>query len=504
MRYLNKIVFINSANIKYSDIDLNGNVHFIGTQGVGKSTILRAILYFYNADQRKLGVPTGPTNKRFAEWYFPYINSFIIYEVQRETGAYCVFASKSQNRVCFRFIDSNYDKKYFVDKGKAFDSWGKIREKLDADKIDYSSKINAYEEYRDIIYGNNDGKRKFKKYALLESKQYKNIPRTIQNVFLNSKLEADFIKQTIIMSMNEEDITINLQRHAHHLANFETQLTDIRKFRYPSVQRHADNAAKIFIAIKNLEEEKGKFAKQLVWVIDDINTTKPLLTEKLNIEKENEKTTKERIAKEQSLFQKRKERFLSRISVIKDRLKEAKRKEEKYSAINISEIIKRVAAKNDLEQDKQDLLQEKRLLSLKFSELTQKYEALLTQLKNKFHTYLNNKEREQLRVQQNFHAEKDDITSTYEKLIEEIRIQHKEEVAMTMRAFEETANDVNHAFGKHPEDYTIFEVGTFDDNTCEIITYKTAVTLGKAIEMLVKPELPQHLDPEIGDIHAIK
>lgn len=59
MRYLNKIIFINSANIFYSEISIDGNVHFIGTQGVGKSTILRAILFFYNADKLKLGIEKG-------------------------------------------------------------------------------------------------------------------------------------------------------------------------------------------------------------------------------------------------------------------------------------------------------------------------------------------------------------------------------------------------------------------------------------------------------------
>ena len=42
MRALRKIVFINSANIRYAEVKLDGNVHFIGTQGVGKSTLLRA------------------------------------------------------------------------------------------------------------------------------------------------------------------------------------------------------------------------------------------------------------------------------------------------------------------------------------------------------------------------------------------------------------------------------------------------------------------------------
>lgn len=46
MRYLNKIIFTNSAQIKYTEINLDGNIHLIGTQGVGKSTLLRAILFF--------------------------------------------------------------------------------------------------------------------------------------------------------------------------------------------------------------------------------------------------------------------------------------------------------------------------------------------------------------------------------------------------------------------------------------------------------------------------
>ena len=59
MKYLNKIVFINSANITYSEVAVDGNVHFTGTQGVGKSTVLRALLFFYNADKHKLGIQNG-------------------------------------------------------------------------------------------------------------------------------------------------------------------------------------------------------------------------------------------------------------------------------------------------------------------------------------------------------------------------------------------------------------------------------------------------------------
>lgn len=113
MRYLSKIIFINSASIKYSENDLDGNVHFIGTQGVGKSTLLRAILFFYNAESQKLGI--SREKKNYNEYYFPYQNSYIIYEVQTETGKYCVLSFKNQGRVAFRFINSGYDKNFFID-----------------------------------------------------------------------------------------------------------------------------------------------------------------------------------------------------------------------------------------------------------------------------------------------------------------------------------------------------------------------------------------------------
>ncbi|MDR3339884.1 MAG: ATP-binding protein [Candidatus Symbiothrix sp.] len=152
MKYLNKIVFINSAALKYAEIPVDGNVHFIGTQGVGKSTLLRTILFFYNADKQKLGIPRE--KKTFDEYYFPYQNSYIVYELQTETGEFCVLAFKSQGRVAFRFFDSGYDKKYFLDnEGKAYETWDKTRETF-GKNIGYTKIISSYEEYRNILYGN--------------------------------------------------------------------------------------------------------------------------------------------------------------------------------------------------------------------------------------------------------------------------------------------------------------------------------------------------------------
>ncbi|MDR2126947.1 MAG: ATP-binding protein, partial [Prevotellaceae bacterium] len=231
MRYLNKIVFINSADksLRYAEINLDGNVHFIGTQGVGKSTLLRAILFFYNADRKKLGIPRE--KKTFDEYYFPFQNSYIVYEVKTETGAFCVLAFKSQGRVAFRFFDAAYNSSHFVDnEGKVYESWDKIRDSF-GKNIRYTRIISAHEEYRNILYGNNrELPSEFRKYALLESRQYQNIPRTITNVFLNAKLDAEFVKETIIKSLNEEEIKIDLETYKLHLKDFETELNDIQKW----------------------------------------------------------------------------------------------------------------------------------------------------------------------------------------------------------------------------------------------------------------------------------
>lgn len=438
MRYLNKVCFINSATVKYAELNLNGNVHFIGTQGVGKSTLLRAILFFYNANSLKLGVPSGPTNKSFAEWYFPYQNSYIVYEVQRETGAYCILVFKAQNRPCYNFIDAPFDRNMFIGEDrKAFATWEKIRTGLDSNKIFYSRRIKSYEEYRDILYGNDQGKKEFGRYALLESRQYLNIPRTIQNVFLNSKLDAEFIKQTIIDSMNEETLEIDLQSYTHHLKDFETQLDDISQFRQSSVQKQADKVSKLYVAIKHLQMELRQHARNLKGSLDAAIEKEPHLTEALQADEMKKNGVLERDRKEAASHQRRLDKISAEISVLNDKLKMAKIKEEEYNRLNIQELLKRVDGRNSLEQGKKNLLAEKNLLAGQFQEITQKYAALQGELDNQEQSFANLKENEKLVVKEDFFVLRDGISQQYGQLLEEVRRQHQAEVIGARQHYEE-------------------------------------------------------------------
>lgn len=142
-------------------------------------------------------------------------------------------------RVCYRFIDSPYRMEFFVDENRtAYSGNDRIRAALDQYGVDYSRIIYTYDEYRNILYGNGAGP-EMSRYSLMESKQYQNIPRTIQNVLLNSKLDAEFIKKTIISSINEDETAIDLNTYKEHLKNFETRLRDIEEFQKRETQKQS-------------------------------------------------------------------------------------------------------------------------------------------------------------------------------------------------------------------------------------------------------------------------
>ena len=434
MRYLNRIIFINSARIRYAEIKLNGNVHFIGTQGVGKSTLLRAILFFYNADTGGLGIPKQKTS--YTDYYFKDPNAYIIYEIVRDDGKFCVVSYNSQHKVCFRFFDGEYSSKFFVsENGNVSDSWDEIAERLDRNKVFYTKrKIDEHKEYRDILYGNHDGKKtELKRYSILESKDYQYIPKTIQNVFLNSKMEAEFIKQTIIMSL-DNDFRIDLNQHAHHLNGFESQLSDIRKFKTPGTTIQAEFISKLCIAIKSLEREKIQIAKHLARAVNKNEQEEPELIKRLEKQKDNETILKTKLAKLSDAFKVKEKKISSEISVFDDKLKTAKRLAEDYQQKNINQIISRVVRKATHERDQKKLLDEKELLTTHFKELAQKFQTMLDQLENQLKEYLNGKEAEKNKINGDFINYQTELRKSFDNQIADLRADFKKEI--------ENANEV--------------------------------------------------------------
>ncbi len=65
----------------------------------------------------------------------------------------------------------------------------------------------------------------------------------------------------------------------------------------------------------------------------------------------------------------------------------------------------------------------------------------------------------------------------------------------------ESCNDAGHQFNKHPEDFTLFELGTYDDSSAKFDMGITPHGLGKALEY-IKGGTPFSIDkptPDNGD-----
>lgn len=393
MRHLNRIVFLNSANIPYAEVMLDGNVHFAGTQGVGKSTVLRALLFFYNADKMRLGIQSG--QKTFEEFYFKYSNSYIVYEVCTEHSAYSILLSRSQGKIVYRFIDSPYKKEWLVGKdGRVESDWIKVRERIGAN-VDISAKIDTYELYRNIIFGNtHDRSHKFDKYALVESSKYQNIPRSIQNVFLNSKLDADFVKTTIIQSMTDTEDAISLSTYRHLVADFEREFDEIDCWYKKDangevvVRTKAQKVVDTYRLLVALDYELEQTWHKLNYAVAHTREQMPITEDTIRSLQEALRKIKEKLDNAQQEYEKEHDLLTKKISACDVRLGDIRQKRKQYDDIRIKDIIAFVDQEPKYQHEKELNENMLRVLQEQYKDVTEKYRALYAALEAEWNTFI--------------------------------------------------------------------------------------------------------------------
>lgn len=392
MRYLNKVVFVNSANTPYAEVRLDGNVHFIGTQGVGKSTLLRAILFFYNGDKLKLGIPKE--KKGFDDFYLPHSNSYIVYEVAHEHGPFCVLVFRSQGRACFRFIDAPFERTWLVDElsGDVTSEYTVIRRRLEGK---YMSRIvDKYDEYRNIIYGNHNATdREFYRFAFMESPKYQNIPRSLQNVFLNSRVDADFIKEIIIRSMSDDEVFIDLGYYRRQVAEFAQEYHDISIWFRPNakgevlVRTQADRVVTYYQQLLYHRERIIALYADLLYALRIARERIPLLEQKEQKVLADISKLERLISEEKQKFDKENAEINKMLGAVEAKLKEIRNKRKHYQEIKIEDILARVGAEEMVRTRLESLCKTRDALTMQFQSLSGKYEVLENTLKSEFKAY---------------------------------------------------------------------------------------------------------------------
>lgn len=391
MKYLSKITFINSAHIRFGEVELDGNVHFTGTQGVGKSTLLRAILFFYNADKMHLGI-RQQGQRPFDDFYLPNPTSYIVYEVNRGEGEtpFSIIVFKHRGRAVYRFVDAPFSPHWIIDEaGQVSADPLVVRERIRKSGADASMIIDTYEQYRDIIYGNSHANltRDLRKYAILESTQYRNIPRIIQNVFLNERVDADFIKDTIIRSMGGDDeTTIDLRYFRSQLADFSNEYNDIvlwtKKDRHGEneVRKRAHAVTESAHAIKAKTLATREDCGRLNFAMHDAERNIPVTRKKAGDQKAARQAIADRMTEAEANYNDHRDKLVGDIRHLDISLRESHKLQKQYRQMGIDDMLALASKEPALRAEHTNTLKQIAILEQQYADIANKYKALIDQL----------------------------------------------------------------------------------------------------------------------------
>ncbi len=431
-RFLNKVVFIKSANINYQEILVDGNVHFTGDQGVGKSTVLRAILFFYTADTQKLGIPRSSNKEDFAEYYFKYANSHIVYEVNSGYAQFLVWLYKEHNKLCYRFINSPFKKAFFLEetvKGSHPLTPQKVMEKV-REETTCSRKILRFTEYREILYGaiklQDKSLKTFRQYALMESSVYHNIPKTIANIFLNAKLQSDAIKTTIISSISEEEYestggkgyNIDLDVLRSQMNDFKQDYDDVADF--DRIRKRAEHIISLYDIIHKDTEEKIFTARRLGASVKAAEKKAEELDTSIRTHTAKRDHLLQRIEALKQTHRARAKQLSGDIAVQRSNITKAREKKAYYENLGIAHILQRVEQEPSLKLELAEIEKQKRVLETEFESIEQKYQVLADQLDNEQARFSNAVHQKMNALANRLASRKQQVMEEYQHILEEL------------------------------------------------------------------------------------
>lgn len=387
-RILNRIVQINIANVKYTDLELSGNTCFVGTNNFGKTSLQRAILFFYSANTRGLGI--SPSQKPFDEHYFKFENSYLIYEIRTEDKPFFVIVYR-HNKLVFRFVDAEYSPDFFFNEN---DEALKIKEVIsgfDKRGVFYSGQIDTFERYRNILYGTETDKSLTKFHLLKGNEKYQNIPKSITNVFLSSKSSIDsrFIKDFIANSLSTENSSIKLDQVDRQLRQFNEKYSDIETYLKKETQQLIEFIDKKYDQVHMLKGAQMEMADKLGSSLRYAETQNETVIKASQAKQEElDKITETHDDQKMALEEKQKD-VREEIGYYDRTIREANKKLKEYKEKNIDEAVGKNAERDKLQVEYNIARREYESLTSNVQSIELKYASLVEQLRNDKTAYVN-------------------------------------------------------------------------------------------------------------------
>lgn len=387
-RILNRIVEINIANVKYADIELCGNTCFVGTNNYGKTSLQRAILFFYSANSRGLGI--AQSQKSFEDHYFRYENSFLIYEIATEENPFCVVVYR-HNKLVFRFIDAGYNPDFFFNSNDEAMKMKEIISNLEKRGIYISNQIDTFERYRNIIFGTETDKVLSKFHLLKGNEKYQNIPKSITNVFLSSKnsIDSRFIKDFIANSLTTENSSIKLEQVERQLRQFNEKYSDIETYLKKETHQLIELIDKKYDQVHMLKGSQMELADKLGSSLRFAESQNEAIREAAKKkEEELEQLVNEHEEAKTNIEEKQKD-IREEIGYYDRTIREANKKLKDYKEKNIEEAVQKNSEREKLQVDLNIARREYETLTSNVHSIELKYSSLIEQLRNEKAAYIN-------------------------------------------------------------------------------------------------------------------
>jgi hypothetical protein len=387
-RILNRIVEINITNVKYADIELCGNTCFVGTNNYGKTSLQRAILFFYSANSRGLGI--AQSQKTFEEHYFRFENSYLVYEITTEDSAFCVMVYR-HNKLVYRFFDAPYNADFFLN---ANDEAMKIKEViggLEKRGIFISNQIDTFERYRNIIYGTETDKQLSKFHLLKGNEKYQNIPKSITNVFLSSKSSIDsrFIKDFIANSLTTENSSIKLEQVERQLRQFNEKYADIETYLKKESQQLVELIDKKYDQVHMLKGAQMELADKLGSSLRFAETQNESIRDAAKLKEEELDTLTNSHSEFKTNLEEKQKDIREEIGYYDRTIRDANKKLKEYKEKNIEEAVGKNAEREKLQVELNIARREYESLTSNVSSIEMKYSSLIEQLRNDKTAYIN-------------------------------------------------------------------------------------------------------------------
>jgi hypothetical protein len=248
-------------------------------------------------------------------------------------------------------------------------------------------------------------------------------------VFLNSKLEADFIKKTIIDSLSEEIFEIDLSIYRHHLSDFENEYKDINTFKNKKTLEKVEKILQHYNQILRAKAEKRDNLLLLDQVATIEGQKQPGLEKAISEIKSKQSSKQDVFAKMEKNHSEKIDKITGEKGELEGKKKTAETKIAFYKEKNIEVIIERVSKKQQVMSRKEALEKERSTILTAYENLDEKYKALQERLQNNFNEAQNSQTLRKVNLKEELQRFSQLLTDNFNELEQEIRLQYKARLA---------------------------------------------------------------------------